>query len=383
MFKIIDRYLGKQVFSSTVIAVLVLTLVLVLGNLFKEIFDLLVDKNLPLDSVLKFVAYILPFSLIFTIPWGFLTAVLLVFGRLSADNELISLRGAGLSMGRICRPVFIIAILLAGLSLWINTRVAPTAQGEMKRALVKMVQNDPLSLVEADKVVTEFAPNIVYAQRKNGKVLEGLELLQLKENMRGLETYMRARKAEMGYNPKTQKLELTMTDQEAIKPAAVPEIPEKLDKDGKLVTHDEIEPGGKNDLLNLALSLENLNKSANEEKNSTLPTPRLLEKLETGDELDATARCEVRTEIHKRYSFSMACITFALIAIPLGVTAQRRETSIGFALSLVIAIVYFLFIIIADTYSDSPGAYPYLLMWIPNVFFILVGSVLFWRLSRR
>ena len=102
-----------------------LSFVLVLGNLVKDVFELLVDKHLPLGAVLQFIAYILPFSLIFTIPWGLLTAVLLVFGRLSADNELVSLRMSGMSLWRICRPVFLIALGLASLSYLINTRVAP------------------------------------------------------------------------------------------------------------------------------------------------------------------------------------------------------------------------------------------------------------------
>ena len=54
------------------------------------------------EYLLTFIAYVLPFSLIFTIPWGLLTAILLVFGRLSADNELIALRSNGVSIGRIC-----------------------------------------------------------------------------------------------------------------------------------------------------------------------------------------------------------------------------------------------------------------------------------------
>jgi len=379
MIRIIDRYIGRQVFSSTLIAVLVLTLVLVLGNLFKEIFELLVDKNLPIDAVLKFVAYILPFSLIFTIPWGFLTAVLLVFGRLSADNEMVSMRVAGLSLGRICRPVFLLAILLAGLSLWINTRVAPRAQGEMKLALVKMVKDDPLSLFEADKVVTDFPPNIVYAKGKRGKELEALEIVQLDEKGRSLVQYMRADKAEMTYNAATENIELTMVGHRAVDPVLVKD--DEADPDSDM--HLELKDGQDADLLNLNLSLEGLNEGVREEKTSTAPTSELRERLRGENELSAVRRSEILTEIHKRYSFSMACLTFALVAVPLGVTAQRRETSIGFALSLVIATVYFLFIIIAETYGDTPGARPHLLMWVPNVFFIGLGSMLFWRLSRK
>ena len=69
--------------------------------------------------------------------------------------------------------------------------------------------------------------------------------------------------------------------------------------------------------------------------------------------------------------------------VPLAITAQRRETSIGFLLSLIIAFVYFLFIIIADSFKNSPRAHPELLVWIPNVLFIGLGTYMFYKLSRR
>jgi lipopolysaccharide export system permease protein len=45
----------------------VLSVVLVLGNVFKQLLDLLVNHNVPIEFILSFVAYILPFSLTFTI----------------------------------------------------------------------------------------------------------------------------------------------------------------------------------------------------------------------------------------------------------------------------------------------------------------------------
>ena len=55
----------------------------------------------------------------------------------------------------------------------------------------------------------------------------------------------------------------------------------------------------------------------------------------------------------------------------------------GFALSLIIAFTYFFFIIMADTFRGDPGAHPTLLIWIPNILFITLGSFLFWRLSKK
>ncbi len=114
----------------------------------------------------------------------------------------------------------------------------------------------------------------------------------------------------------------------------------------------------------------------------------MLSRLNT-DEADQTpkekaaARTAALTEVNKRFSFSLASFAFALVAVPLAITAHRRETSIGFLLSLLVAFVYFLFINIADTMKNNPRAHPEMLVWSPNVFFIGIGLVLFYRLSRR
>jgi hypothetical protein len=129
--RISDRYIGRQVLYGTLFAVVVLSLVLVLGNLFKQIRPLLVDKHAPVWLVFRFVLNVLPYSLMFTIPWGFLSAVLLVFGRLSADQEVTSFRVAGVSLWRLVLPVFVIAALLSGTCLWLNLRVVPKAKSSM------------------------------------------------------------------------------------------------------------------------------------------------------------------------------------------------------------------------------------------------------------
>ena len=110
------------------LGVALLSVVLVLGNVFKRLLDLLVNHEVPLEYIVKFVVYILPFSMIYTIPWGFLTAVLLVFGRLSAENELIALRSNGVSMARAAAPVFLLALVCCAVCLWINVDLAPRAQ---------------------------------------------------------------------------------------------------------------------------------------------------------------------------------------------------------------------------------------------------------------
>jgi len=112
--RIFDRYIGRQVWMATLTGVLVLSGVMVLGNVYKKLDQLLGNTEVPMAFVLEFVGLVIPFSLIFTIPWAFLTSILLVYGRMSADNELVSLRMTGTSMPRICLPVFLLGAALSG-----------------------------------------------------------------------------------------------------------------------------------------------------------------------------------------------------------------------------------------------------------------------------
>src|SRR6202008_2297065 len=136
--KLIDRYVGGQLLLTSTLAVAVLSVVLVLGNIFKQLLELLVKNDTPLELILSFLAYILPFSLAFTIPWGFLTAVLLVFGRLSGENELIALKSCGVSIPRICVPLLFLSLICVGVCLWINLDVAPKAQEKMKSIFLNL-----------------------------------------------------------------------------------------------------------------------------------------------------------------------------------------------------------------------------------------------------
>jgi len=50
-------------------------------------------------------------------------------------------------------------------------------------------------------------------------------------------------------------------------------------------------------------------------------------------------------------------------------------------MGLIVATTYFLFVIIGDTLRGNPHAHPELLVWFPNVLFIVLGVMLFRRLA--
>jgi len=94
-------------------------------------------------------------------------------------------------------------------------------------------------------------------------------------------------------------------------------------------------------------------------------------------------RAAYRTELSMRFAFSVSCLTFALIGVPLGITSQRRESTAGFVLSMVIAVAYFAMLNVAKMMKWREEMHPHLLVWVPNILFLGLGFYLFWRLGRK
>ena len=55
-----DRYIARQILVGTLYAIMVLSLVLVMGNLFKEVRPLLVEQNAPPEVVFRFILNVVP-----------------------------------------------------------------------------------------------------------------------------------------------------------------------------------------------------------------------------------------------------------------------------------------------------------------------------------
>lgn len=376
--KLIDRYVSRQVLVTALFAVAVLSVVLVLGNVFKQLLELLVNHDAPLDLILSFIGYILPFSLTFTIPWGFLTAVLLVFGKLSAENELIAFRATGIGIPRVAATVFALAVVCVGLCLWINVDVAPKAQVKMKDALYNIATSNPLAMFGSDKVITEFPGRKIYVERNEGAQLFNVLVYELNDSQEPMRVVF-AKRGELQTDPANKQILLHIYD--ARFEQRSDNEPENL---GKL-QHGTMQES------TWPISLEELYRKNQKRRNlSGMTAGELLDRLnspdqrsEKSEEVRRGERAAAMTEVNKRFSFALASLAFGLIGVPLAITAHRKETSIGFLLSVIVAFVYFLFIIVADTLKNNPKVHPELLVWLPNLLFMSIGVWLFVRLSKR
>jgi lipopolysaccharide export system permease protein len=292
-----------------------------------------------------------------------------VFGRLSADNELIALRSNGVSISRVCVPLGVVAVVSTGICLWLNVQVAPAAQEKLRGTIFDLATRNPMALFGSDQVIDQFPGRKIYVGKKEGNKLDNIIVFEMNDDSLPVRvTYAR-----------TGMLEADLENKRILMHLYDARYQQRDEKDP--LDLRKIRDGINMTEGTLPISLEELyEKEKKRPSRSALSIEQLLDQLKSENKRERSAS---RTEINKRFSFPFSCIAFAVIGVPLGVTAHRRETSIGFAMGLIVAITYFLFVIIGDTLRGTPSVHPELLVWFPNVLFGVLGIFLFRRLSRQ
>ncbi len=390
MTRILDRYVARQIMTAAIFAICILLIILILGNLFKDILTELADRpELDLKFVLKFVGLVIPMTLGIAIPFSFLTAILLTFGKLSADSELVSMRMAGQSMARISMPVWGITLFFTAICAWINLSLMPWAKTEgegMKGTLINRAKESPLMLIQDEKVMSDVPGYLIYAKKRDGQ-LDDFQIVHSK----GAEpvAIALAKHADFTFDPEKNEL---VVDMEAAN------LLTKRGNQAGAFTQDSAPAFV--DRLPMGISFAHLSRQEKRLQPENLAFFDLLHlvmhgpkgsKLVLQDEvltddriaLKPKVKTSLETELSMRLAFSMSCITFALIGVPLGITAQRKETTAGFGMALGIGAIYFALLNFALIQRESPELYPHILVWLPNIIFISLGLFLFIRVSRK
>ena len=118
---IIRRYLVKQVVSTSLVVIALLTLIMMGGRLIKY-FGVAAQGRLDAGILFSIIGYRLPEFLTLILPLGFFIGLMLVFGRLYVDHEMAVLNGSGVSrnqLGRLLIPMTVVFLAVqAVLMLW-------------------------------------------------------------------------------------------------------------------------------------------------------------------------------------------------------------------------------------------------------------------------
>ncbi len=105
----ITRYIVAEILKIFVVALFSLTLLILLIGVGRE----LLREGLGVVSVLQLLPYVLPLSLQHSVPATALFAVCCVYGRMSADGEVATVKSIGVSPLQLVKPALLFAMILS------------------------------------------------------------------------------------------------------------------------------------------------------------------------------------------------------------------------------------------------------------------------------
>ena len=402
--KTLHLYVLRQAISTLAMTVCVFAFILLMGNILREILALLVNRQASFFLILKAIALLMPWIMAYVLPFAMLTAMLLLFGRLSADNELTAIKASGISLVALVMPLLLLALVMSGVCAWFNLKVTPESRVAYKRLVISVGLENPETLIAEERFIDELPGVRLYARKKNGDLLEDVWINQVDKVSNETVAHTVAAKAQIKWDRAGNQITFHLIDgiTEALKWREVPiyEAGPALSATNFLGTNSlqnltNIAPGrvigisrvpewnqGHFGATDIVVPMTNIDRAERSAKITEMGFAELRREL-TKRKKQGIGVSPVLVQMHRQIAFSFASFAFTLIAIPLGIQTHRRETSIGMALSLVLVLIYYTFLVLSEALQMRERLHPHLIVWIPNLLFQFLGAVLLWRANRK
>jgi len=367
--RLISRSVLREIWPPFLLGFLAYTFILLVRTIY-FLADFFVRRSATLGKVVWLVVLSLPWIVVLTIPMAFLLGVLIGIGRLSADSEVIAMRACGVGQGAISRPALVAAALLAGLVFYLYNVVLPRANDTLTREMARVAATSVVNVVHPRTFREVRSGMTLFFDRTgaDGRSLEGV-FLKLGEDDEHKDQVIVARRGALSLEGDNLWLDLTSS---------------------VLHDYDPSDPSryrtNRNQTQRILIAGDVGNPAGQVSYQKGLRAQSLRELFATAARVRGKSAEDYRlawVEIHKKLSIPFACLTFAVIGIPLAETSRRGGKGSGFALSLAIIVLYYVLLSSGETWAQEGRLPPGSAIWLPNAVLLVLGGIAMARGGRE
>ena len=342
------------------LGVALLTFALVTGKLLK-LTDMVVNHGVSIGEVLGLIAFIMPAFLELTFPMAVLLGVLLGFGRMSGDREMIAARACGVSLYRIAIPVMMVAFVVYILSSWFAFSIRPWANTSLEARLFYLTRTRVAAVIKDHVFNNGFHGLVVYVDKVSpgGNTLQGVMISDARSPEQ--QNTIIARHGIIIPDEHSASLTLRLFD------GSIFGVDPKSDASHvtSFKTYD----------LNIKPD-ESLGSSWLAPDEMSYPT--LLAAIQKGRE-SGKRNFEAETELARKYMVPVATLLFATLGISLGLKPARGGQSERFGVSIALFFAYYSLMRVGQTLAERGVLNPFIAMAIPDLVFLALAIWLFVR----
>ena len=364
MFKIIDRYILKEIAYPFFLILFVLTFVLLMGKII-QLMDLMVNKGVSFIDISKLFLLLTPSFLILTIPISLLISILIGLGRLSGDNELTILKASGMSLYKLLGPIAIASLIAFIITAVTSLFLVPHSKYATKNLLFNVAKKKASIGIKEKVFNDDFKGILLYAESipVHGDYMKGVIISDTRISKEP--STIIAEKAFLISDPSLMTVTLRLENGST----------HMVDK--TLKNYRKMDFSSYDVNLDIESSIAEA-KKVNAKDSTEMTIWELSQKLKTAGLEDAVFR-EMAIEFYKTITTPLSCIVFGILGIPLSIRAHRAVRSRGFTLGLIIVFIYYIMRLGGEALVETGRLSPLIGTWSPNIIFCIVGFYLLIR----
>ena len=358
--RILDRYIYKEMAVPVIFGISMFTFIMLIDVL-SEMMESVLVKKIPLLEVLELMSYYLPPLMVLTIPMGVLLGIMLAFGNLSSNSEVIAMESLGLGLHRFLVPPLIFGSVISLMLLFFQEKLVPNSMQRLEIATKRIAAKKPSLKIEEKVFIEDVGDYNIYINEIDETGDEASNLIIF--NKPDDKLY-----PEIIFAKKTVWKNSNMVFQDA-KFYSVNNSGEK-DVEGsfeeRAIPINSFFSVGKRKRKSLeAMSISQLKKN-------------IVERKERKEE---TINYEI--EYYQKLALPPLAIIFSFLGVMLAMGNRRSGKGVSFGISLVIIFLYVMGITFGKGLAKDGVLSPMVAMWYPAITIFLISLILFVIKLRR
>ena len=383
----ITRYVITELAWVFVISVSVMTILMVLIFLIQEG----MRESLTLGTIVELIPYIVPTALSFAIPGTCLFATCVVYGRMSAMNEIVAVKAQGIPPSRLIWPGIVISFLLSLCTLYLNDLAVSWGRTGIYQVILNASAKTIYSVLEAQGSFSKEKMLIV-VDDVQGEDLIGLHFVAYSDNSK---MQIQAAKARISVDQKNSSLVVEAKDSRVqVGDGANFFMPNWKSFPIPLGNVTKREGPGQNPsslpLREMAAELQRQTSQLQDMQRNLAITAAF--EMAGGNVMGLTSarwnqkhhdlekeifrKFRLESEPWRRWANGFSCLCFVIVGAPLAIRMRKSDFWTIFAVCFIpILLAYYPLLMFGVAQAKSGNMPPYI-VWLGNIVMILVGLYL-------
>jgi lipopolysaccharide export system permease protein len=419
------RYIAREFLFSFSVAFLFFFFLFFLNQILvmaEEIFS----KKVAFWDVLKLILYSMPVVIAFSFPFGSLVGALMAVGRLASENELLAFGSLGVPSRQLLVPLLVLGIGFSLVSFVMNDYFMPLGNMRFVEIYRRILYSNPALELEPYSV-KRYEDTTIITGGVQGRRISDIFIID--RSPEGNRRIISARDARLD-QATDRGGAITLTLDDVFTEVANPRDGDRYDYTlseslvytialknitsatiggltpssmssadvwkqirVKSVDQEKAQVQKEQKTAELRFALAGTLRSASAALAST-PALSGAQGMAVESSWQELAAEEARSvvdqslrsylvEFNRKFSMPAACLVFAFFAFPIGMRARRSGRTVGFAVGLLVAIVYWGLLIAGQTFGVRMSLSPAFSMWFPDALVLLAGSAFFLAGARK